>query len=687
MHLAGRVDRFTVFLLLLLLTCGFPWRLLAHGSDPGAFGPYPWEQAGYTGEGFFPTPGRVVCPEIDVLATVYYPSPLDSGPFPLLVFIHGASAVPDCYLGFGYLGELLASHGFIVVSIGAMTGPHDLLTPDLGMRVRAELIQHHLEKWREFNETGGEPFDQMFVGKVDLSRIGTLGHSRGGEGVVRHFLLNQNTPGSAFDVRAVFSIAPTNLNRFVINRINEGVNESVKDVPFAVMLPYCDGDVTNLAGIQYFDDALYTPEVVASATRPKHAIVVKGANHNFYNTIWEVTLGDEIREKDTYCSGSSRLTADEQQLSAATYAAAFFRTYLLNEAGFIPLLRGEVSSTTPEDTRDVHVSFHAPRHSRLDINRIDRRSNMLRNTLCGEVQRDPLRNNDIECRVEDLFSCGEPSGKVCGDADYVVCGHSELSRHCSDELPPRKQPHTAESLTTDKLGLTQLGIGWDDPAVKIKVYVNEIPAPVRDFSAYHAIQFRAAVDFSDERNVLGKPQDFVVLLRDGNGRIVREKVGDHSEALYYPPGDIVSRDLPKLLSNTVRIPLSRYGELDLTNVVSVEFEFSESTGGFVFVSDLALTGFGPPAVESAVYETGDVNDDGALAISDSIFLLNHLFTGNNMANCQASADINGDWAVDLSDAICLLYYLFNGLCEPRTFGCGRFPVLGQECVSSLCASR
>ena len=58
-----------------------------------------------------------------------------------------------------------------------------------------------------------------------------------------------------------------------------------------------------------------------------------------------------------------------------------------------------------------------------------------------------------------------------------------------------------------------------------------------------------------------------------------------------------------------------------------------------------------------------------------------------MANCQASADINGDWAVDLSDAICLLYYLFNGLCEPRTFGCGRFPVLGQECVSSLCASR
>src|SRR5205809_286501 len=116
---------------------------------------------------------------------------------------------------------------------------------DLGALARAELIQKHLDIWKGFTTTGGAPFGTRFVGKVDLTRIGTMGHSRGGEGVARHFTFNASQ-GSPYGVRAVLPLAPTDFNRTLVN-----------NVPLLVMLPYCDGDVSNLQGVHFFDDVRY----------------------------------------------------------------------------------------------------------------------------------------------------------------------------------------------------------------------------------------------------------------------------------------------------------------------------------------------------------------------------------------------------------------------------------------------
>jgi hypothetical protein len=98
-----------------------------------------------------------------------------------------------------------------------------------------------------------------------------MGHSRGGEGVVRHVLLNRSL-GAPYGINAVLPLAPVDFNRPVIN-----------NVPLAVQVSYCDGDVTDLQGVHFFDDARYN---VPGDTAPKHVILVLGANHNFYNTIW-----------------------------------------------------------------------------------------------------------------------------------------------------------------------------------------------------------------------------------------------------------------------------------------------------------------------------------------------------------------------------------------------------------------
>ena len=141
---------------------------------------------------------------------------------------------------------------------------------DAGALARAQLVQYHLDIWRIFNN-GNDPFGGIFRGRVDLTRVGTMGHSRGGEGVVRHFLYNASL-GSPYGIKAVLPLAPVNFSRFVINK-----------VPLGVLLPYCDGDVSNLQGIHYYDDARYN---VASDAAAKHTFLVMGTNHNFYNTVW-----------------------------------------------------------------------------------------------------------------------------------------------------------------------------------------------------------------------------------------------------------------------------------------------------------------------------------------------------------------------------------------------------------------
>jgi predicted dienelactone hydrolase len=66
------------------------------------------------------------------------------------------------YTGYDYFGELLASHGFIVVSVSANG------------------IAANEGDWAD---AGGDPFDDKFVGAIDFDNIGAVGHSRGGEGV------------------------------------------------------------------------------------------------------------------------------------------------------------------------------------------------------------------------------------------------------------------------------------------------------------------------------------------------------------------------------------------------------------------------------------------------------------------------------------------------------------------------
>ncbi|MGH8549336.1 MAG: hypothetical protein ACRERU_12205, partial [Methylococcales bacterium] len=274
--------------LLLALSLGIGTGARA-AADPGAPGPLQVSSGTYGGYGqtvqFPGFPGPV-----EMFGKVFWPSALNNK-YPLVLFLHGRHAVcysgnqsrnefpcspgwqnlPN-YLGYDCLAQSLASHGYIVVSVsanGINAKDDDATVTDRGALARAQLLQMHLGLWQQAN--AGQIFSGLFKDRVNLSFVGTMGHSRGGEGVVRHYLYNTEQ-GKPYNIRAVFPLAPVDFNRYRVNGTALGV-----------LLPYCDGDVSNLAGVHYYDDSRYN---VASDSGAKHTFLVLGANHNFYNTVW-----------------------------------------------------------------------------------------------------------------------------------------------------------------------------------------------------------------------------------------------------------------------------------------------------------------------------------------------------------------------------------------------------------------
>ena len=569
----------TLSIAFLFLLIGAP-ATFAQAPDPGTPGPLAVtrEEYNFGDTAFQPSnfPGPV-----ELLASIHYPTNLAAGPFPVIVLLHGRHAtcfsggggaflqwpctngrlpIPS-YQGYDYLSNVLASHGYVVVSVSANgVNAVDNAVFDLGALARAELMQKHLDILNTFNTTGGAPFGTKFVGKFDLTRVGTMGHSRGGEGVVRHYVLN-NSLGAPYGIKAVFPLAPVDFNRFVVN-----------NAALDVLLPYCDGDVSDLQGVHFYDDARYN---VPGDPAPKHYMLVMGANHNFFNSVWTPSSGIpgaandwasfvQGGRSDSQCgtgAGNKRLTEAQQRGTGLAYMSAFFRAYVGGESQFIPILTGDAPPPASAQTNNLFVSYHAPDIPgiRLDVNRL-------------------LTNNDLS--VNFLGGAVTPTALT----PYDLCGGDPPPNNkCLPTALNAQQPHTTPSARSSAPGMTQLRTGWNDLTGN---YRNNIPAALGNVSGFQAVQFRVSVNFADARNLAGLAQDFRVVLTDASGSSASVRVSDVSGALYFPPGE--TGPVPKVVLNTVRIPLSAFSGINLNAVRSVQFAFNERLQGALLITDVAF---------------------------------------------------------------------------------------------------
>ncbi|WP_086667232.1 alpha/beta hydrolase family protein [Lentzea kentuckyensis] len=217
------------------------------------------------------------------------------------------------YRGYDYLAEELARQGFVVVSLSA----NGVNAGELGQPAdiaRARLMSKHLELWRDLNDGKGPLVQQLhgFRGHVDLTNVGTLGHSRGGRGAVYQASDQHVTELPAgVRIRAVLPLAPAGYYA-PDPEAPENLDYRITKIPFAVMTGECDAVLQQSAG--------YVTNAQGRNLVPIHRVTPKRANHNFFNTEWSY-------DNDGSCQGTG-LSPEQQRKVATTYIPAFFRQYL-----------------------------------------------------------------------------------------------------------------------------------------------------------------------------------------------------------------------------------------------------------------------------------------------------------------------------------------------------------------------
>ncbi|MGY5130005.1 alpha/beta hydrolase family protein [Streptomyces nigrescens] len=282
----------------------------------------------------------------ELKAAVTYPRGLGNGKHPLLMMLHGwadtcsagdkpvrpqvwpcgKGARPvDNYLGYSYLARALAEKGYIVVSVSA----NGIQAQEQGQGhiARRALLDKHLEMWQQL-AAGKGPLRALkpFTDHVDLNRVGTLGHSRGGGGVIAQVLDSHKRPPGV-NIRGALALAPA------MNGIDAG-KERITRVPIAVVAGTCDA---------MWDDSKIPLAMAAKNPHARHYSVT-GANHNFFNTVWTPGSGpsfasDDVaienrnlpggRCKSTNGTGNPRqLKPAEQRQAAIRYVTTFFDKYV-----------------------------------------------------------------------------------------------------------------------------------------------------------------------------------------------------------------------------------------------------------------------------------------------------------------------------------------------------------------------
>ena len=255
---------------------------------------------------------------VELWASLHRPATLQAGRrYPLLVLMHGnhatcgrgsspriddnslyseTGACPANYSvvlnhrGFDYLGEDLAARGYFVVSVNTNRGVNGVSGPASDPQLlvaRGRLLLRHLEQLSQWNAGATTPasLGVSLADRIDFDQVGLLGHSRGGEGVRLAYneYRRSGSPwpariGTAVNFRGIFEIGPT-------DELVAGSTIEALGTRWNVLLPACDWDLRDLDGIRVFDRMLSASE---PAVNPKSFYHVWGANHNYYNSEWQI---------------------------------------------------------------------------------------------------------------------------------------------------------------------------------------------------------------------------------------------------------------------------------------------------------------------------------------------------------------------------------------------------------------
>ena len=499
--------------------------------------------------------------------------PVADGHYPLVLFLHGnhgtcghydsvhkvriddditytyTGTCPQGYVvtpnhgGYDYLAEDLAARGYVVVSINANRGINgadgDFDDPGLNLR-RGRLVLRHMEYLSQWNSEGGAPKSLGFqlTNILDFNHVGLMGHSRGGEGM-RAAVAQYQDAGSPWPARigtvnfeALFEIGP------VDGQTSRVLNNT--GLQWNVLLPGCDGDVADLQGLRPYDRGLLI--TTESAALNKSTFEVFGANHNFYNTEWQLSDADG-------CDGQTPL---------------------------FTLYKG--SKPQRETARGSVIPFflaHLGASARLKKARMFDPSYPLSKGLTSVT----------------LYARGFTPAPHTAE-NFIVDNFDQATGTSSEGVPNQahnltQYAHGAGSFNDDP-GQRAAAINWSSKGAYLQVNAAQKGSAV-DISAYPALEFRVALRcFGTLCSMPSDPSgdvDFSILLADSNDK-QSAPVTLKSVAVVARPAGAYWENM---IFQTVRIPVDAFAGADPAGIRGVRFAFNKTTTSSIYIADVRFT--------------------------------------------------------------------------------------------------
>lgn len=263
--------------------------------------------------------------QVPLAGKVWYPS--EGGNYPVVFIIHGNHIMTtQSYLGYDYLGEYLASNGYVVVSVDeSFCNAYINLGLSNENDARAYLLLENMRIIEAYNNNQDSPLFE----KMNFENIALAGHSRGGESVATAALFNNYSyyPENGnirwdynFHIKSLIAIAPT------CDQYQPAEHEvQLSDVNYLLIHGTNDQDVVNIMGYNQYHNITYSKQ----GDYFKTYVYIAGANHGQFNTKWG--RYDLPYPMKPFLNTDNLIAAKEQRNLLKKYTKAFLDVTLKND--------------------------------------------------------------------------------------------------------------------------------------------------------------------------------------------------------------------------------------------------------------------------------------------------------------------------------------------------------------------
>ncbi len=435
------------------------------------------------------------------------------------------------------------------------------------------------------------------TGKIDFANVGMMGHSRGGQGVLAAYNLYRNasidpraTPPDiawstripGMNIKGIFELAPTDS---FLPTASDGSGSQYLNADgkaFNVLLPMCDGDLSNLQGVRIFDRTMAftgnNPGIpVDSPATQKSTYAVWGANHNFFNTEWQQT--------ESYgCKGLGNTPLFPIPV---TDGGGSTKQQTIGSAGLLAFFRANVgASATPSFNQNFNPRYDLPPviinivpKPRIDQGFTPSPSSTVTKVLFDFTASLPPDSGYVYTGPAVAFS----NAAAIPEHDYVT---NPTPCYGGPNPPPCPTPSPiAQVLTVGQ-------IAWES-ADCANYFQAEWKAPGtgESISGYQTLDFRVSRQIDSVRNSSASTNFQIEFVgADGNPTGSAVSLNKYIN-LAGPVGldDGSPNGFLHPILQTVRIPLSDFAGANLSNLRAVRFVFSDTPKGAIYLANIRLS--------------------------------------------------------------------------------------------------